>query len=66
MDIKGTSIKMNIFYYYCFSKCKNNKDGLNLFNLAISFYKKKMDIAHLFSIILYIEKLSNNIILGKK
>ena len=66
LNIKGTSIKMNIFYYYCFSKCKNNKDGLNLFNLAISFYKKKMDITHLFSITLYIEKLSNNIILGKK
>ena len=59
-NIKGKIIKMNIFYYYCFSKCKKNKDDTELFNLAISFYKKKMDIIHLFYIILLIEKVSYN------
>ena len=57
---KSKSIEMNIFYYYCFSKCKNNRDDINLFDLAISFYKKKMDIIHLFYIILLIEKMSQN------
>ena len=57
-DIKSRSIKMNIFYYYCFSKCKNCKDVINLFNLAISFYKKKLDIIHIFYLILIIEKMS--------
>ena len=66
MDIKDTNIKMNIFYYYFFSKCKNNKKVINLFNLAISFYKKKMDIIHLFYIILLIEKISKNIKMGNK
>ena len=54
----STNIKMNIFYYYCFSRCKNYKDDIHLLNLAISFYKKKMDIIHLFYIILLIEKMS--------
>ena len=54
----STNIKMNIFYYYCFSRCNNYKDVIHLLNLAISFYKKKMDIIHLFYIILLIEKMS--------
>ena len=57
-DIKGTDIKMNIFNYYCFSRCNNYREEINLFNSAISFYKKKMDIIHLFYIILLIEKMS--------
>ena len=56
-DIKGTDIKMNIFYYYCFSRCNNNRDEINLLNLAVSFYKKKMDIIYLFYIILFIERI---------
>ena len=56
-DIKSTDIKMNIFYYYCFSRCNNNRDEINLLNLAVSFYKKKMDIIHLFYIILFIERI---------
>ena len=59
-DIKGTNINMNVLYYYCISKCKSefSKGDIYLFNLAISFYKKKMDIIHLFFIILLIEKIS--------
>ena len=57
-NVNATNIKMNIFYYYCFSRCKNYKDDIHLLNLAISFYKKKMDIIHLFYIILLIEKIS--------
>ena len=60
-SIEYKGIKMNILYYYCFSKCKNNKEDIYLFDLAISFYKKKMDIIHLFYIILLIEKISKKI-----
>jgi len=56
--IYSTRVKMSVFYYYLFSRCKNSKEDLNLFNLAISFYKKKLDIIHLFCIILLIEKIS--------
>jgi hypothetical protein len=59
IPIKSARVKMNVFYYYLFSRCKNSKEELNLFNLAISFYKKKLDIIHLFCIILLIEKISN-------
>ena len=59
IHMKSTRFKMNVFYYYLFSRCKNSKEELNLFNLAISFYKKKLDIIHLFCIILLIEKISN-------
>ena len=56
--VHSTRVKMGVFYYYLFSRCKNSKEDLNLFNLAISFYKKKLDIIHLFCIILLIEKIS--------
>jgi hypothetical protein len=59
IPIKSARVKMNVFYYYLFSRCKNSKEELNLFNLAISFYKKKLDIIHFFCIILLIEKISN-------
>ena len=57
--INSKRVKMGVLYYYLFSRCKNSKEELNLFNLAISFYKKKLDIIHLFCIILLIEKISN-------
>ena len=54
------NFKINIFYYYCFSNCKRNKDDIKLFNEGISFYRKKMDIIHLFNIILLIDKIASN------
>ena len=61
-DLKDIKINMNCFFYYCISKCTKNKGGnsINLFNLAFSFYKKKMDITHLFYMILLIEKIYTN------
>ena len=58
-DIKGININMSMFYYYCISKCKKNNSSevIGLFNLAISFFKKKMDIIHLFYILILIERL---------
>ena len=52
-------LKFNSFYYYCFSKFKHEKktkEIMKLFNFAISFFKKKMDIVYLFHIILLFEK----------
>jgi hypothetical protein len=59
INMKSENVNMSVFYYYLFSRCKNSKEDINLFNLAISFYKKKLDIIHLFCIILLIEKISN-------
>ena len=50
------NIKINTFYYYCFSHCRKDKEDIKLFDVCISFYRKKMDIIHLFNIILLIEK----------
>ena len=53
-------IKFNSFYYFCFSKFKNNKednDLIKLFDLATSFYKQRMDIIYLFHIFLLIERM---------
>ena len=58
-DNKSKKININLFYY-CFPKCKNSTDAIKLFNLSLSFYKKEMDITHLFYIILLIEKISKN------
>ena len=58
-DNKSKKININLFYY-CFPKCKNSTDDIKLFNLSLSFYKKEMDITHLFYIILLIEKIAKN------
>ena len=58
-DNKSKKININLFYY-CFPKCKNSTDAIKLFNLSLSFYKKEMDVTHLFYIILLIEKIAKN------
>ena len=50
---ENRKIKLNPLYYQFFPNNKYN----NLYNLAISFYKKKMDIIYLFHVILIFEKL---------
>ena len=58
-DNKSKTININLFHY-CFPKCKNSTDDIKLFNLSLSFYKKEMDVTHLFYIILLIEKIAKN------
>ena len=53
-------ISFNSFNYYCLATSKNNNEDFELFNLAISFYKQKMDIIYLFHIILLVEKIWGN------
>ena len=50
------SLEFSPIDYYCFSKFKNNEE-IKLFNLAIAFYKQKLDVIYLFHIILLFEKL---------
>ena len=52
-DYDNKKLKINMLYYYCFSKCRKDKEDIKLFNIGISFYRKKMDIIHLFNIILF-------------
>ena len=52
-------ININICIYSCFSKCIKDKTKIKLFNDGISFYRQKLDIIHLFNIILLIETLSS-------
>ena len=49
-------IYFNLFDYYCFKKFSNKKKEINLFNLGISLYKKRMDIINVFTFLLLIEK----------
>jgi hypothetical protein len=46
-DMISKNIKVNIFYYYCFSKFIKDKSYIKQFKFAISFLKKKMDIIYL-------------------
>jgi hypothetical protein len=52
-------INLNVLNYICM---KRNADKLKLFNAGNHFYRKKMDIVHVFTLITIIEKsmLSNN------
>jgi len=49
------SLEFTPIDYYCFSNFKN-KEEIKLFNLAIAFYKQKLDVIYLFHIILLFEK----------
>ena len=42
-------------YYFC-KKCSRRSKDIELFTLGISFYKKRMDIKNVFTLLLYIEK----------
>jgi hypothetical protein len=57
-DYISKNININMCIYFCFSKCKKDKINIKLFNDGISFYRQKMDIIHLFNIVLLFELLS--------
>jgi hypothetical protein len=56
--IKGfdDQINFNIFEYYCFRKFSKKKKDIALFNSGLSFYKKRMDIISVFTLLLLSEK----------
>ena len=59
-EIWKKNVKFNSFYYYCLGMITRDKEEIQLFDLAISFYKQKMDIIYLFHIILLVEKIWEN------
>ena len=56
-DIITKNIRINVFYYYCFSKFIKDKSYIDQFKFALSFLKNKMDIIYLLNLILSMEKL---------
>jgi hypothetical protein len=54
-NYKPKNIKMNMCYYFYFSCFKKDKINIRLFNEGVSFYRQKMDVIHLFNIILLFE-----------
>jgi hypothetical protein len=49
-------IKFNIFQYYCFGHCFNQKKKIDLFNKGALLYREQLDIIHIFTHLLDIEK----------
>ena len=47
-------------FSYLFSKCKKKREIYKLFDIGISFYRKKVDVINLFNIVILIEKLTSN------
>ena len=51
------NININLFDYYCLGKfCKKSKP-IELFDIGVSLYRKRMDIVNVFTILLLIEKI---------
>ena len=51
------NISLNIFYYYfCRHKNKKIRNYIELYDLGYSFYRKRLDIVHVFSLLLITEK----------
>ena len=46
----------NIFDYYCFRICSNKKKDIEMYNLALSLYRKRMDIINVFTLLFFSEK----------
>ena len=59
-EIWKKNVKFNSFYYFCLGMFMREKEEILLFDLAISFYKQKMDIIYLFHLILLVEKIWEN------
>ena len=49
-------IKFNIFQYYCFPHCYNQNKKIELFKKGSLLYKEQLDIIHIFTHLLDIEK----------
>jgi hypothetical protein len=49
-------IKLNLFDYLCHRKDPNKRKHIDSFNLGISFYKRKMDLIHFFTVNLITER----------
>ena len=51
------NININLLDYYCFGKICEKSKPLELFEIAVSLYRKRMDIVNVFTILLLTEKI---------
>ena len=49
-------IKINIFEYYCLKSISKKRNVIELFDTGLSLYKKRMDIANVFTLLFLTEK----------
>ena len=49
-------IKLNLFDILCYTKNSKKKKDIELFKLGNSFYRKRMDIVHVFTLLIITEK----------
>ena len=50
------NINLNLFDFICHAKSDEKKKEFNLYKLGNSFYRKRMDIVHVFTLLLITEK----------
>ena len=51
------NININLFDYYCLGKFFKKSKPIELFDIGVSLYRKRMDIVNVFTILLLIEKI---------
>ena len=49
-------ININMFEYYCLKSLSKKRNEIELFNVGLSLYKKRMDIVNVFTLLLLTEK----------
>ena len=49
-------IKFNTFDFYCLKKLTRRKKEIEMFNIGLSLYKKRMDIINVFTFFILAEK----------
>ena len=54
---ENNTIQLNLFSYYCFGRICKKKIHIELFNIGITLYRKRMDIINVFTILLLTEKI---------
>ena len=60
MRLMKDNININLFDFLCYSKNSKKKKIIELFKLGNYFYKKRMDIVNVFTLLIMIEKRIKN------
>ena len=49
------NINFNLIYYYCFKKNSKKENEIKLFKSGFYFYKRRMDVVNVFTLLIFIE-----------